>query len=61
VLWHYLRVLVKAFNDLGYIEGKRLSSNIAFLLRIQNGFEHWRETSLMPGGGSPEMPEDSRI
>ena len=49
VLWHagsaeeedvYLSVLTKAFNDLGYVEGKNIISTIAFPLKIQIAFGH---------------------
>jgi putative tryptophan/tyrosine transport system substrate-binding protein len=52
VLWHaggaeeedvYLSVLVKAFNDLGYVEGKNIRFDHRFPLRIRNGSGCWRE------------------
>ena len=53
VLWHagsaeeeevYLSVLVKPFNDLGYVEGKNIHLDIDFLLKIRIGFRQWRGT-----------------
>jgi putative ABC transport system substrate-binding protein len=52
VLWHagsaeeehiYLSVLVKAFNDLGYVDGKTFIWTIAFLTKIRIASGHWRE------------------
>jgi putative ABC transport system substrate-binding protein len=52
VLWHagsaeeedvYLPVVVKAFNDLGYIDGKNIRLVHASLPKIQIGSRSWRE------------------
>ena len=56
VLWHagsaeeedvYLSVLVKAFNDLGYVEGRTFIWTIAFLPKIRIASEHWRKNWSM--------------
>jgi len=55
VLWHagsaeeedvYLSPLRKAFNDLGYTEGKTFIWSIAFLPKIRHGFRYWRASWL---------------
>jgi hypothetical protein len=39
----YLLVVVKAFNDLGYIDGKNIRLVHASLPKIQIGSRSWRE------------------
>src|SRR5215831_11117146 len=56
VLWHagsaeeeevYLSVLVKAFQDLGYDEGKDIHFDHRFLPRTRSGSGYWRENWSM--------------
>jgi hypothetical protein len=56
VLWHagsaeeeevYLSVLVKAFNDLGYVEGKNIHLDHRFPNENPDRFRHWRENLSM--------------
>jgi putative ABC transport system substrate-binding protein len=56
VLWHagsaeeedvYLSVLVKAFNDLGYVEEKTFIWTIGFLPKIRIASGHWRKNWSM--------------
>ena len=44
----YLSVVRKAFNDLGYIEGKNIVLNIVSLLKIRTCFGGWRGSSSTP-------------
>ncbi len=56
VLWHagsaeeedvYLSILVKAFNDLGYVEGKNIHLDHRFPAENPERFRYWRENLLM--------------
>ena len=55
VLWHagsaeeedvYLSILVKAFNDLGYVEGKNIHLEHPFPTKIRIAFGRWRRNWL---------------
>jgi putative tryptophan/tyrosine transport system substrate-binding protein len=57
VLWHagsaeeeevYLSVLMKAFSDLGYVQGKNIQLDQRFPPKIRNCFGNWAKNWWMP-------------